>query len=174
MKNKIKLRKFKMSDIERLMKMFPDKKITDGIGITLSDKSPRITKQLEKEWLKKTIAQYIKKKPSEYNLAITLDGIYVGNMGTHKIDYENESIEIGYWVGKEYWGNKIATKALKLFIKELNKKFKLKRISGYAFTFNPASKKVMENCGFKLEGIRKKSRKGKNKFYDDYQLARIQ
>ena len=174
MKNKLELRKFKMSDLDRIMKIFPDKKITDAIGLTLSSNPPKITRKFEKKWLKESIAEYKKKKPSKWNLAIISNGIYIGNMGTHKINYENESTEIGYWIGKKYWGNGIATKALKLFIKELNKKFKLKRIVGFAFTFNPASKRVMEKCGFKLEGIRRKIKKGKNKFYDDYQLSKIQ
>lgn len=163
-----------MNDLDRMMKLFPNKKITDGIGLTLSPNPPKITRKLEEKWIKKTIANYKKKKPTEYNLAVTLDNVYIGNMGTHKIDYENETIEVGYWIGKDYWKNGNATRALKLFIKELNKKFKLKRISGYAFTFNPASKRVMEKCGFKLEGIRRKIKKGKTKFYDDYQLAKIQ
>lgn len=174
MKDKIELREFKMSDLDNMLEIFSNKKITDGIGITLSPNPPKITKQFEKKWLTNSIKEYKKKKPKEYNLAITLNGIHVGNMGTHKIDYENESIEVGYWIGEKYWKNGIATTALKLFIKELNKKFKLKRIVGHAFTFNPASKKVMEKCGFKLEGIGRKVKKGKNKFYDAYQLAKIQ
>ncbi len=171
---KIELRKFKMSDLDEMMEMFLDEKVTDAIGLTLSSNPPKITKKFEKKWLKESIAEYKKKKPSKYNFAIISDGIYVGNMGTHKIDYENESTEIGYWIGKKCWGNGIATRALKLFIKKLNEKFKLKRIVGFAFTFNPASKRVMEKCGFKLEGIRKQVKKGKNKFYDDYQLVKIQ
>lgn len=174
MKKRIELRKFRISDLNKIMEMFLDKKVTDAIGLTLSLNPPKITRQFEKKWLEESIAEYKKKKPSKYNLAIISDGIYVGNIGTHQIDYENESIEIGYWIGKKYWGNGIATKALKLFIKELNKKFKLKRIVGFAFVFNPASKRVMEKCGFKLEGIRRKVKKGKNKFYDDYQLTKIQ
>ncbi len=174
MKIGIELRKLEISDLDNIMKIFSNKKITDGIGLTLSTNPPKITRQFEKKWLEDSIKNYRKKKPTNYNLAIISEGIYVGNMGTHKIDYENESAEIGYWIGEKYWKNGIATKALKLFIKELNKKFKLKRITGYAFTFNIASKKVMEKCGFKLEGIKRKHKKGKNKFYDSYQLAKIQ
>lgn len=174
MKNKVELRKFRKSDITTIMEMFPNKKITDAIGITLSEKSPKITLKFEEDWLKKSMSEYKKKKPKSFNLAITVDGIHVGNIGTHSIDHENLSAEIGYWIGEKYWRKGIATKALKIFTNKLKKEFKLKRIVGFAFTFNPASKKVMEKCGFKLEGLRKKSKKGKTKFYDDYQLAKIQ
>lgn len=162
-----------MNDLDRIMELFLDKDITDLTGITLSKNPKKITRNFERKWLEKTIKNYRLKKPTTYNLAILFDGIYVGNIGTHKIDYENSSLEIGYWIGKKYWGNGIASKALKLFIKELEEKFKPKRIVGYAFTFNPASKRVMEKCGFKIEGIRKYVFKGKDKFYDDYQLSKI-
>ena len=174
MKNKVAIRKFKISDLDRLMELFPNQKITNAIGITLSQNPPKITRTFEEKWLQKTIREYKKNKPSNLNLVITLDEEFVGTIGTHKVDYENESVEIGYWIGENYWGKGIATKALKLFIKEVNKQFKPKRIVGYAFTFNTTSKKVMEKCGFKLEGIRRKVKKGKSKFYDDYQLAKIQ
>jgi len=167
----IKLRKFLQKDIDRIMEIFPDKKITDGIGITLSNKPPKITRKFEKTWLKKTISNYRKKKPKEYNLAITLDNILIGSIGMNKIDYENKNLEVGYWIGREYWGKGYATKALRLFLDFVDKKYQPKRVYGFAFTFNPGSRRVMEKCGFKLEGIRKNIKKGIGKFYDDYMLA---
>ena len=172
-KESIKLRKFSRKDIDRIMKIFPDEKVTNGIGITLSKKPPKITRKFEETWLKKTISNYRKKKPKEYSLAITLDNILIGSIGMNKIDYENKNIEIGYWIGKDYWRKGFATKALKHFLDFINKKHKPKRVYGFAFTFNPGSKRVMEKCGFKLEGIRKNVKKGKSKFYDDYMLALI-
>ena len=172
-KESIKLRKFSRKDIDRIMKIFSDEKVTNGIGITLSEKPPKITRKFEETWLKKTISNYRKKKPKEYNLAITLDNVLIGSIGINKIDYKNKSIEIGYWIGKDYWGKGFATKALKQFLDFINKKHKPKRVYGFAFTFNPGSKRVMEKCGFKLEGIRKCVKKGKGKFYDDYMLALV-
>jgi RimJ/RimL family protein N-acetyltransferase len=101
MKNKIYLRKFKLNDIDSIMKLFVDKDVLHGIAL---DKKPNeITKKFEMDWLKKTINNYKKKKPDNYNLAILLDGIYIGNVGAHNIDYKNESLEVGYWIGKNYW-----------------------------------------------------------------------
>lgn len=172
-KESVKLRKFSIKDIDRIMELFLDENITNGIGITLSEKPPKITRKFETTWLKKTISNYGKKKPKGYNLAITLDNILIGSIGMNKIDYENKNIEIGYWIGKDYWGKGFATKALKQFLDFINKKHNPKRVYGYAFTFNTGSKRVMEKCGFKLEGIRKCVKKGKDKFYDDYMLALV-
>ncbi|MFA4960130.1 MAG: GNAT family N-acetyltransferase [Candidatus Pacearchaeota archaeon] len=173
MKNKIELRKFRMSDIDRVMEIFPDRKVTDPAGLTLSSHPPKITKKFEMKWLRGTLIENKKKNPKKYNRTIILNGELIGSIGLQNINYKDENAEVGYWIGTDYWGKDYTTEALKLFLKEVDKKFNFKRIYGYAFTFNPASKKVMEKCGFKLEGIRKAIKKGKNKFYDDWQLARV-
>ena len=53
--------------------------------------------------------------------------------------------EVGYWVGKEYWGRGIATRALGLFL-EIET---TRPIYAGAAKSNPASIKVLEKCGFR-------------------------
>ena len=169
MKDKIELRKFKASDLNSIMKLFIDKKVIQGIGLDMEPE--KITKKSERTWLEKTIKGYRKKKPGSYNLAILLDNNYIGSIGCNKIDYKNRNIEIGYWIGSDYWNNGYMTKALKLFLKEIRKKFNLTRIVACHFPKNPASGKVMEKWGFKYEGTRKKVHKKGNKFIDDKMYA---
>jgi ribosomal-protein-alanine N-acetyltransferase len=59
------------------------------------------------------------------------------------------------------------TNALKLFLKEIKKKINPVRITAYHYTYNPASGKVMQKCGFKHEGTRRKAHKKFGKFLDD-------
>jgi len=169
----IKLRKFSIKDLDRIMEIFPDKSVTDPIGLTIAKNPPKVTRQFEEGWLKKTISNYSIRKPEEYSLAITLDDALVGSAGLKKIDYQNESLEIGYWIGRDYWGKGYATSALNLLLAFADKRFHPKRITGLAFTFNPASKRVMEKCGFELECIRRNIKKGKDKFYDEYAMVRF-
>ena len=115
----------------------------------------------------------IKKKPKDYQWAIELDGKLIGMIGFNERDFKNEQRIIGYWIGKPFRGKGYMTKALKLILKESDKKFNLKRIVGYVYTFNPSSERVLEKCGFKFEGIRKKVKKFNNKFFDDKIYARI-
>lgn len=171
MKEKISLRKFKLDDIDSIMKLFVDKDVIHGIAL---DKKPKeITKKFEMSWLNKTINNYKKKKPDNYNLAILLDGTYIGNIGCHDIDYENKSLDIGYWIGKKYWGKGYMTTALKIFLKEIRRKFNPVRITACHFTYNPASGKVMQKCGFKHEGTRRKAHKKFGKFLDDEMYALV-
>jgi len=165
--------KHKVSNAKRIVNLL-EKDVVKTLGMGLKANYPKITKKFEESWLKKQIKNYTKKKPNEFSLAITLDNKIIGSMGSGTIDYENNSTEIGYWIGKEYWGKGYGTKALNLFIKELNKKHKLKRIVARSATFNPGSYKILEKCGFKLEGTQKKVIKGKTKYHDLFVYSKIQ
>ena len=54
--------------------------------------------------------------------------------------------EVGYWLGREFWGKGTATAALKLFLLDVIER------PLFAFTArsNPASAKVLGKCGFTL------------------------
>ena len=102
-----------------------------------------------------------------------LDGNYIGNIGCHNIDYDNDSLEVGYWIGKPYWGKGYMSNALNLFLDFVKKRFNPVRVVAYHYSFNPASGKVMRKCGFKYEGTRRKVKKGFIKYFDDEMYSLI-
>lgn len=55
---------------------------------------------------------------------------------------------IGYWIGKEYWGNGIATAALRLFLDQIAQRPVYARVAHD----NHASLRVLQKCGFVIEG----------------------
>jgi RimJ/RimL family protein N-acetyltransferase len=62
-------------------------------------------------------------------------------------DWHDER-EIGYWIGREYWGRGIASKAVAIFLElELGRP-----LYGRVAKSNLASRRVLEKCGFALEG----------------------
>ena len=64
----------------------------------------------------------------------------------------DDQCEVGYWIGKPYWGRGICTEALRLVIDYC---FKVKHFTvlwGDYFPNNPASGRVMMKCGFKDTG----------------------
>ncbi len=173
MKNKIELRKFKMSDAEIMVKLLT-KNVIKTLGIGLKSNPPKITKKFEQDWIKKEISNYILKEPKTLSFAIILNDKLIGIVNSGITDYENDATEIGFWIGEKYWGKGIMTNALKLFIKELNKKHRLKRIVARVVISNSASCKILKKCGFKLEGTQRKIIKGKNKYHDLYVYSKIQ
>lgn len=60
----------------------------------------------------------------------------------------DDQCEVGYWIGKPYWGRGICTEALRLVIDYC---FNVKHFTvlwGDFFPSNPASGRVMTKCGF--------------------------
>jgi RimJ/RimL family protein N-acetyltransferase len=68
-----------------------------------------------------------------------------------------KSAEIGYWLGEPFWGRGIITKALAAMTKYAFSNFDLIRLYAYVFETNPASMRVLEKAGYKLEGRLRKS-----------------
>jgi len=56
--------------------------------------------------------------------------------------------EVSYWIGKEYWGKGLATKALSEFLSQV----KVRPVYARAAKDNTASLRVLEKCGFKISG----------------------
>jgi RimJ/RimL family protein N-acetyltransferase len=56
--------------------------------------------------------------------------------------------EVGYWIGKEYWGKGIATQALTLFLRIVT----LRPLYAAAAADNRGSLRVLQKCGFVITG----------------------
>ena len=68
------------------------------------------------------------------------------------LNIPGDECEVGYWIGKPYWGRGICTEALKLVIDYCFNVKGFKSLWGDYFLQNPASGRVMEKCGFKDTG----------------------
>jgi RimJ/RimL family protein N-acetyltransferase len=81
-------------------------------------------------------------------LAVTLEG--EGLIGVIGADQRaNGAVEIGYWVGRPYWGQGFASEALGGFVREARK---LGPLHAGHFVDNPASGRVLEKAGFAYTG----------------------
>jgi len=112
--------------------------------------TPKINKQ-EKEWLERVIKSYLIKNPEFYVLKIILNKKIIGNLILEKINYKSKSGNIGYWIGKKYHHKGYVTKAIKLFLKNIKKRFGIKTIEAETKIKNIASQKVLEKNGFILK-----------------------
>ncbi len=71
----------------------------------------------------------------------------VGVIGAH--GRGGEAFEVGYWFGRQFWGQGLATEALRGFVGQADKLGPLQ--SGH-FIDNPASGRVLEKGGFAYTG----------------------
>lgn len=103
------------------------------------------------------IQEAIESKP-ETIFAIASETEVIGNIGLEmKQDVQRRSAEVGYWVGEPFWGQGIATRALKALTEYAFAEFDLARIYAEVFEWNPASCRVLEKAGFEYEGRMRKS-----------------
>lgn len=84
----------------------------------------------------------------ECNFAIAASNGAIGGIGLRlQDDVHRRSGEIGYWLGEPFWGQGIATAALRAFTEFAFTRFDLVRLYGYVYEGNPASARVMEKGG---------------------------
>lgn len=142
-----------------------------NVWINLRDSFPfPYTRGDAKAWLRKVTKQ----KP-ETHFAIASDKEAIGGIGLHpQFDVFLRSAEIGYWLGEPFWGQGIATVAVKAFMRYAFTEFALIHLYAGVFEWNLPSVRVLEKCGFRLEGrLRKHVRKdGKIADYFIYGVIR--
>jgi RimJ/RimL family protein N-acetyltransferase len=72
------------------------------------------------------------------------DDEVAGNIGS----WSQESIRlVGYWIGKEYWGRGVATRALTAFLHHVTER----PLHAHVVEHNVGSIRVLEKCGFTVE-----------------------
>lgn len=137
----ITLRPLKESDAEQLARIANNVKIRDGMRTgfphpyTLEDAYEFIN---------------VCKKATHLTRAIDVDGSYAGQIGL--FPKENGSAEIGYWIGEEFWGKGIISKAISLIIELSQSTIKPKWIYALVIQDNIGSCRALEKNGFILEG----------------------
>jgi len=62
-------------------------------------------------------------------------------------------VELGYWIGEEFWGKGIVVASIKLFIPLIWEAYpEVVRIEAIPFARNQQSRRVLEKAGFAFEG----------------------
>ncbi len=84
--------------------------------------------------------------------AITLDGDELIGMVDLFRKTTDDDFELGYWVGKPYWGQGYATEAARALMQQARTTLGIDRIQAGVFTDNPASLRVLQKLGFVITG----------------------
>jgi RimJ/RimL family protein N-acetyltransferase len=82
---------------------------------------------------------------------ITLRGDTV--IGACSVTALDDQAELGYWLGVRYWGNGYATEALHAVIDYAFTDLGHEALNAGARVTNPASRRVLEKCGFQWTGV---------------------
>jgi RimJ/RimL family protein N-acetyltransferase len=88
--------------------------------------------------------------------AIVVDGELTGGIGiTPQEGWRSHQAEIGYWLAEPYWGRGIGTEAVRLMTAWAFESTQFLKLFAPVMHPNIASMKVLEKCGYVLEGVLK-------------------
>jgi RimJ/RimL family protein N-acetyltransferase len=87
----------------------------------------------------------------EHTFLITRGADVLGACGIARRD--GEEPEIGYWLGVAFWGRGYATEAARGVIDHAFGDLGCDCLAGGARVSNPASRRVLEKCGFQWTGV---------------------
>ena len=145
------LRRLSVNDAEKMYKNWAsDPEVTKYL-IWPTHASTEITAMLLKSW----VAEY--EKPDYYQWAIESDGEPIGSIAVVSHDDRVKKCEIGYCIGRNFWGRGIMTEALAAVMDYMFDKVGMERVEARHDTNNPASGAVMKKCGMKYEGTLRRS-----------------
>lgn len=84
--------------------------------------------------------------------AIEIENQFAGSVGLHACqDVYRFNLELGYWLGEPFWNRGIMTQVVRAMVKVGFDQLKAHRIFAGIFSFNKASARVLEKCGFSHE-----------------------
>ncbi len=96
--------------------------------------------------------QYRNDLPASWAVVEKASGRVIGTAGYSWINRDHNSAEIGYSLGRAYWGRGYMSEALAVILRHGFETLRLHRIEAQHDVRNPASGRVMEKNGMRLEG----------------------
>ena len=158
-----KLRPWSEDDLVTIVKYANNEKIannlTDGFPPPYYEKDARFFLDLIQ-------------KSKDLILCIEVNGEFAGSVGIHlKKDIHRKNAEIGYWLAEPYWGQGIISRVIPEMVSKAFDQFDIERIYAPVFGRNKASQRVLEKCGFAVEGEFKNTVFKNGQFEDEVVLA---
>jgi len=140
------LRPWEAQDQEPLARLADDRRVSAW----LRDRFPApYTRADAAAWLARAADQGTPTRA----FAITRQGVLVGGVGLDPLtDVYQGAYELGYWLGADHWGQGYASEAVGAVVPYAFATVGARRLQACVFAGNPASVRVLEKCGFRLEG----------------------
>lgn len=144
------LRPFRPGDAASLARHAND----EGVWIHLRDRFPHPYTEDDALAFVDVVASH----PAGTHFAIDVRGEAVGSVGlVIQSDVHRRSAELGYWLGRAFWGRGIATDVVRAVTAHAFTAHGLVRLFAVVFANNPASERVLAKAGWSLEGRLRKA-----------------
>jgi ribosomal-protein-alanine N-acetyltransferase len=141
------LRPFTLADAPAVQRLAGERDIA---STTLSIPHP-YPDEAAKQWIGKHQDAFSRGEALDLAVTRRSDGALVGAIGL-RIEPEHARAELGYWIGKPYWGRGYCTEAAAAVVRYGFDALELNRIHACHLLRNPASGRVMQKIGMVHEG----------------------
>lgn len=158
---RLHLRKMNITDSSGLFKIWSDPDVTSFMNIdNFTDESQvqdiiNLFNKLSQE-----------NRATRFTIIEQESNEIIGSCGYNSLDFENVKAEVGYDIGKGFWGKGYAPEALSALIEYAFETLNFNRIEAKVSPENFNSIKVLQKLNFTFEGTLRKSEKLKGKFID--------
>jgi RimJ/RimL family protein N-acetyltransferase len=155
------LRVFQLSDAADVKKLAGNRAVADN---RLSIPYPYEDGMAE-QWIASLGPRIDRGELASYAITKNPGGELVGAISL-QIHREFDRAALSYWIGEPYWGLGYCTEAASLVVAHGFEKLRLNRIYATHVPQNPASGRVLQKIGMRLEGQQRQHRKNRGRYED--------
>lgn len=142
------LRKVELADARDMFEYANDPEVARYVGW-----AAHRTIQETKEFIQFIIGLYKSAQIAPWGIEFKESGRFIGTIGFHYWLTEHRRAELGYAIGREFWGQGFATEAVQRLLDFGFNEMNLHRIEARCEPPNVASQRVLEKCGMTYEGL---------------------
>jgi len=145
---RLRLRPFTLDDEAAVFALVSDPEIARFVRFEAHRSSDETRAFLE------LVQQYYERgNPFAWAIVLRENGRLIGSCGFVSQAPERRSAEIGYWLGKPYWGQGYAVEAARALVRFGFEQIGLDRVEAKCFLENRAGQRVIEKLGMRFEGM---------------------
>lgn len=166
---KIRLRPIERDDLPVYVRWFGDPEVRRHLAVYLP-----FSLAQEEEWFAGLAGRI--NSGREVLLAVeTAEGIHIGNVGLHAINWKDRSTELGIVIGeKSYWGQGYGSDAVRTLLRLAFETMNLHRVFLRVDADNGRAIRCYEKCGFQREGVLRDAVFRDGRYYDQLLMSILQ
>jgi diamine N-acetyltransferase len=166
---RVRLRPIERDDLPRFVEWFGDPEVRRHLAVYLP-----FSLAQEERWFENLLGRL--ERQEDLVLAIeTADGVHIGNIGLHAIDWKDRSAELGIAIGeKAYWNQGHGTDAIRTLLHLAFGEMNLHRIFLRVDADNARGIGCYEKAGFRQEGTSREAVFKEGAYHDQYVMSILQ
>jgi diamine N-acetyltransferase len=163
---KVRLRPIERDDLPRFVEWFCDPEVRRHLAIYLP-----FSLAQEERWFENMLGR--QERQEDVLLAIeTADGVHIGNLGLHGINWKDRSAELGIAIGdRAYWNQGYGTDAIRTLLGLAFRELNLHRVLLRVDADNARGIRCYEKAGFQREGTSREAVFREGNYRDQYVMS---